>query len=160
MVVVSPSGHTGPMPVELSDAISPSAAAMRSQLLDVRRWALARGTPVDANVLALVLAAKSWLRDEPVTRWRRLDVYQHLWADVRNWCSAHSTMVPVDVPEVLWLYFTYLDETDSFADGSDPIRELRKPLRCYGGLGPDGMPAKPGTPRPRCVCKVAYRRRG
>lgn len=133
---------------------------MHAQLLDVRRWALARGTPVDGDVLALVLAAKAWCRDEPVTHWRRLDVYQHLWADVWNWCSAHSTVLPVNVPEVLWLYFSYLDETNGFADGSDPIRELRKPLRCYGGLGPDGLPAKPGAPRPRCVCKVPYRRRG
>lgn len=127
MVVVTPSRHTAPMPVELSDAISPAAATMRTQLLAVRRWAL---------------AAKSELRGEPVTRWRRLDVYQHLWADVRNWCSS------------------YLDETDGFAEGSDPIRELRKPLRCYGGLGPDGLQAKPGAPQPRCVCKVPYRRRG
>ncbi|MDP1803800.1 MAG: hypothetical protein Q8K72_01400 [Acidimicrobiales bacterium] len=148
------------MPVELSDAISPAAATMRTQLLAVRRWALAQGVPVDADVLALVLAAKSELRGEPVTRWRRLDVYQHLWADVRNWCSTHSTMVPENVPEILWLYFSYLDETDGFAEGSDPIRELRKPLRCYGGLGPDGLQAKPGAPQPRCVCKVPYRRRG
>jgi hypothetical protein len=159
MVVVSPSRHTAPMPIELSDAISPVASAMRSQLLDVRRWALARGAPVDADVLALVLAAKAWLRDEPVTLWRRLDVYQHLWADVRNWCSAFDDGARRGA-QVLWLYFTYLDETGSFAAGSDPIRELRKPLRCYGGLGADGLPEEPGTPRPRCVCKVPYRRRG
>jgi len=160
MLAVAPSLHTVSMPVELSDAISPIAAAKRVQLLDVRRWGLARGTPVDGEVLALVLAAKSWFREEPVTLWRRLDVYQHLWADVHNWCSAHSVMVPVHVPEILWLYFSYLHETAGFAEGSDPIRELRKTLRCYGGLGPDGLPAKPGSPRPRCVCKVPYRRRG
>jgi hypothetical protein len=132
---------------------------MRPQLLDVRRWALARGTPVDADVLALVLAAKAWYRDAPVTLWRRLDVYQHLWADVWNWCSVHSTVRPVNVPEVLWLYFSYLDETGAFADGSDPIRELRKPLPVRPPRT-DGLPAKPGTPRPRCVCKIPYRRRG
>lgn len=129
-------------------------------MLDVRTWALATGRRVDAGVLALVLAAKADRRSEPFTLWRRIDVYQHLAADVWNWCTMHRAQLPVDVPEVLWVFLTYLDDTDGFAPGSDPLRELRRPLRCYGGLGPDGLPAPAGASRVRCVCKVPYRRRG
>lgn len=143
----------------LSDAIAPVAAAMRPMLRDVRKWSLAHGRPVDADVLALVLAGKAEWRDEPVTLWTRIGVYHNLYADVWNWCTLHRVPMPEDVPEVLWLYLSYLDKTDQFARGSDPLRELRRPLRCYGGLGADGLPAPAGAPRVRCVCKVPYRRR-
>jgi hypothetical protein len=148
------------MPVELSDAISPVAATMRPLIRDVRTWALAQGKPVDAAVLALLLAAKSEWRKEPVTRWTRIGVYQHLWGDVRNWCSLRSVLLPEDVPEVLWLFLSFLSESGRLDPASDPLRELRRPLRCYGGLGADGLPAPAGAPPVRCVCKVPYRRRG
>lgn len=97
--------------------------------------------------------------DEPLDRWTRTGVYQNLYADVPNWCTMHRTQRPADVPEVLWVYLSYLEDTGQFSPGSDPVRELRKPLRCYGGLGPDGLPAGPGSPRVPCVCRVPYRPR-
>jgi len=148
------------MLLELSDAVSSVVAEHRARILDVRRWALAAGVPVDADLLALILAARSWWRETPVTLWHRIDVYQLLRADAANWCSMHRVLIPVELPEALWVYFTYLHETAGFARGSDPLRELRRPLRCYGGLGPDGRPAGAGARRVQCVCVVPYRRRG
>ena len=144
---------------DLSAAVAPVATTMRSRIVDVRRWALAAGRPVDADVIALVLAGKTSWRDEPLDRWTRIGVYQNLYADVPNWCSVRFVLLPAELPEVLWLYLSYLDGTDQFQAGSDPLRELRKPLRCYGGLDPDGRPAAPNAPRVRCVCKVPYRPR-
>ncbi|MGH9263579.1 MAG: hypothetical protein ACRD1D_02695 [Acidimicrobiales bacterium] len=147
------------MYLDLSAAIAPVAAAMRHRIIDVRRWALSQGRPVDADVVALILAGKMSWRDEPPDRWTRVGVYGNLYADVPNLCSAHGELRPISQPEVLWTYLSYLHETTQFDPGSDPLRELRKPLRCYGGLGPDGFKATENTPRVKCVCKVPYRRR-
>jgi hypothetical protein len=148
------------MLLELSDVIAPIAAPMRSAIVDVRRWALSQGRRVDADLLALVLVGKTEWRHDPITLWTRIGVYENLYSDVWNWCTVHSVSMPAEhVPETLWLYLSYLSETRQFASGSDPLRELRRPLRCYGGLGADGLPAPLGARRVVCVCKVPYRRR-
>jgi hypothetical protein len=147
------------MNVDPSGALPPLAAPLRARVLDVRRWALAAGRRVDAGVLGLILAAKTWHTDEPLDRWSRIGVYQSLYSGVWNWCTVHGARFPDDLPEVLWRYLSYLEETRQFEKGSDPVRELRRPLRCYGGLGPDGLPAPADAPRVKCVCKVPYRRR-
>ncbi len=148
------------MLLELSDVIAPVAAPMRSTIVDVRKWALSQGRGVDPDLLALILAGKAEWRKEPVTLWTRIGVYSSLYSDVRNWCTTHSVLTPAGpIPETLWLYLSYLGETRQFAPGSDPLRELRRPLRCYGGLGADGLPAPAGARRVVCVCKVPYRRR-
>ena len=79
-------------------------------MLDVRRWALAQGRPVDPDILGLVIAGKLSWGDEPLDRWMRIDVYGHLYSRVPNWCTMQRVMVPIDVPEVLWMYLWYLDE--------------------------------------------------
>lgn len=147
------------MNVNPSAASPPLAAPLRSRILDVRRWALATGRPLDAGVLGLILAAKTWCTDEPLDQWSRIGVYQTLYSGVWNWCTVYRILFPEDLPEVLWRYLSYLEETRQFEEGSDPVRELRRPLRCYGGLGPDGLPAPANAPRVKCVCKVPYRRR-
>jgi hypothetical protein len=147
------------MNVDPSAASPPLAAPLRLRILDVRRWALAAGRPLDAGVLGLILAAKTWYSDEPLDRWSRIRVYQTLYSGVWNWCTVHSVVFPEDLPEVLWRYLSYLEETQQFEEGSDPVRELRRPLRCYGGLGTGGLPAPANAPRVKCVCKVPYRRR-
>ncbi len=147
------------MILELSHAITPFTARFRPRIVDVRRWALSTGRAVDPEVVALILAGKTSWSGDPLDRWTRIGVYGTLYSYVPNWCSAHRVMVPAHLPEVLWLYLSYLGETGRFHPGSDPLRELRRPLRCYGGLGPDGLPAPPGAPRVRCVCKVPYQPR-
>ena len=112
-----------------------------------------------ATSWAVILTGKTWCRDEPLALWTRIGVYGTLYSYMPNWCSVHRVMVPAESPEVLWLYLTYLAETGQFHRASDPLRELRRPLRCYGGLRPDRLPASANSPRVRCVCKVPYRPR-
>lgn len=144
--------------VELSVAVAPRRRAWRTRLADVRRFALSRGRPVDPDVIALILAAREECAyDESGDRWTRLGVYHFLWADAWNWCSMHRSSFPMDVPEVLWTYLHYLRERRLFEPGSDPFRELLKPLRCYCGLDADGRRDDEGPQAPlKCECKVPY----
>ena len=144
---------------DLSATIAPFAAPYRSRILDVRKWALSAGRRVDGDVVGLVIAGKTSWGDEPLDRWVRIDVYANLYSRVPNWCSMHRVLVPADLPEVLWLYLSYLADTGQLTPDSDPLRELRRPLRCYGGLGPDGLPAAANARRVKCVCKVPYQGR-
>jgi hypothetical protein len=125
--------------VSLKDAVAPARVEFRERIRAVSRWSLAQGRPVPAEHLALIIEAKVQWRDRAsLDHWTRTGVYQHLRCDVFNWCSLHRVLVPDGVPESLWTYLHFLDEHGLLAEGSDPLRRLLDPLRCYGGLGPDG----------------------
>jgi hypothetical protein len=50
--------------------------------------------------------------------------------------------------------------TDALDDDSDPLDELSKPLRCYGGLEATGQRRPESdneSERERCECYVTYR---
>lgn len=115
------------------------APAVRARAVDVRRWAMSRGRSVDQDALFVILAAKSGRGDdEPLDLWTRVGVYGHLWADTRNWCMLNGLLCPDLVPETLWAYLHHLVDGDLLDPSSDPLPALLEPLRCYGGLGPDG----------------------
>jgi hypothetical protein len=62
------------------------------------------------------------------------------------------------VPETLWTYLDFLFATGRIDPASDPLPELRKPLRCYAGLDEHGLPERDThAPRPPCECHVVYR---
>ena len=73
-------------------------------------------------------------REVSPTRWTRTDVYHVLRCDIPNWCSLHSCLWPVELPEAMWEWFDFLADTGRLDPASDPLWELRKPLLCYGGL--------------------------
>jgi hypothetical protein len=145
--------------VELSDAVVHARRVWRRRIAGVSRWSLAQGRPVDPDLTALILAARDeWSMDDAPDVWTRIGVCHCLYADVSNWCSMRRVLIPDHVPEALWTYLHYLKEHRQFGTGSDPFRELLRPLRCYGGLGPDGRPYPAGARlRVRCVCKIPYR---
>lgn len=144
----------------LRDATAAARLAHRDRIVAVCEWAMAQGRPVLPSYVALVVAAKADVGQfdaEPLDRWTRTGVYGHLYSHCCNWCADHDTRVPVDLPEALWTYLHYLHAHGLFAAGSDPLKALLDPLRCYGGLGPDGTTAT--WRRVTCRCKVEYRPR-
>ena len=88
----------------------------------------------------------------------RTDVYHVLRCDIPNWCSLHSCLWPVEIPQALWEWFDFLAETNRLDPASDPLWELRKPLLCYGGLDAQGRLRPDDAPRPvECECHLPYR---
>lgn len=143
--------------VQLSEAVAGERLAQRARIVDFCEWALAAGERVEPDLIALILAARRESGTNDTDTWTRLGVYHCLWADLFNWCGARRVLVPEHIPETLWTYLHYLHDGRLFGPGSDPLRELLRALRCYGGLGPDGRPEPEGTQRRvRCVCTIPY----
>jgi hypothetical protein len=70
-----------------------------------------------------------------------VDLIQFRTADVFNRCSIRRVLRRADVPEAMWHLLDVLVATDALDHDSDPLDELRKPLRCYGGLDGSGRQA-------------------
>lgn len=134
----------------------------RRLLADLSEWAIGHGRTIDRDLVALVLAAKEGgiAYEPPLHRWTRTGVNRCLSVDVPNWCSLAHVRWPDDVPQALWQLLDFLVAADGLDDDSDPLPELRKPLRCYAGLDADGRDAGDdggAPPRRFCECYVPYR---
>ena len=142
----------------LRDATTEARAQHRERVVAVCEWALAQGRPLLPSHIALIVAAKADRRQddgEALDHWTRPGVYGHLYSAMFNWCTFHDTRVPVDLPEALWTYLHYLHEHAMLTVDSDPLKALLDPLRCYGGLGPDGTTAT--WRQVKCRCRIEYR---
>jgi len=122
--------------------LPPPARAMRRQVL---ANALAVGSPLDADAVSLVLAAKLRNHGVPLDMFTEDIVWQLLWLDVFDWCAARNQTVPEGMAEVLWQMLDHLVATVGLHPDSDPLTILREPLRSCGGLGPTGQSRKPLT---------------
>jgi hypothetical protein len=138
---------------EIRELHAPLVAAAVAWQSDVR----ARRTEPDHFALICVAADKSARPGLSPRRWRRTDVFHLLRTTVPQWCSLARCPCPLQLPEALWQWFDFLDDTGGFAAGSDPLAELRKPLQCYGGLDPHGVRLPPGVPSSvPCECLEPY----
>lgn len=120
--------------------LPPVARRLRRRIL---ANALAVGAPLDDDAVSLVLAAKVASHGIPIDLFTEDTVWQLLWLDVFDWCSARNQPVPDGMAEVLWQMLDHLAATDSLHPGSDPLNILREPLLSSGGVGPTGQTRKP-----------------
>jgi hypothetical protein len=130
--------------VHLTEAVAAVRTRHRDRIARVRGWALEYGRALSADLVALLIAAKeesSFFPPTELDHWTRPRVNHLLMVDVFDWCTRRSVLVPDGVPEALWSYLHYLDDAGELAPGSSPLAKLLDPLRCYGGLGPDGTQA-------------------
>lgn len=147
----------------LAEVVAPFRRRHRQLIAQVRRHALTHGQPLDDDVVAFVLGVRETplleSRRLPIDRWTRRDVIDFLSVDAFNWCSQHRILLPDQVPEALWHLLGLLAATDALHDVSDPLDELRKPLRCYGVLDATGRryEGDDESGRDRCECYVTYR---
>ncbi len=91
----------------------------------------ASGTPLDRQVLTVILAAKAE-REEPFRWWTATAVRELLWVDVVEWCLENGVDVPGSVPETMWGLLGALPVSDA------QIVELREPLSQEAGLDRNG----------------------
>jgi hypothetical protein len=152
--------------IPLSDALGPIRDVYRHLLVEAARWQDGRPCRTDPDQFALICVAADagFGREVSPTRWTRTDVYHVLRCDIPNWCSLHSCLWPVELPEAMWEWFDFLDDTGRLDPASDPLWELRKPLLCYGGLDergrlrPEGpVESRSGRRTVECECHVPYR---
>ncbi len=136
----------------LTTAAAPARARHRDLIAELRTWALARGTPTDTDLAAVVLDAAGDL-SEP---WTRPRVTTLLRCHVPNWCSLAGCLRPEGESAAIWLVLHFLADTGRLPDGSDALDHLTEPLRCYpGGLGENGRPRPDGEHPPfPCQCYI------
>ena len=146
--------------IPLSDALGPIREVYRHLLTEAARWQDGRSHRTDPDHFALICVAADtgFVATVTPTRWTRTDVYYVLRCDIPNWCSLHRCGWPAELPEVMWDWFDFLDDTGRLDAASDPRAELRKPLLCYSGLDERGEPRAPDAPRTvECECHLPYR---
>jgi hypothetical protein len=143
----------------LRDATAGARLQHRERIVAVCEWTLEEGRPVLPSYVALIVAAKAHhdgYSGDALDHWTRVDVYGHLYSWMFNWCTLHDTRLPTDIPEAVWTYLHYVHGHSLLTADSDPLKALLDPLRCYGGLGPDGTTAT--WRRVACRCRTQYRR--
>jgi hypothetical protein len=137
--------------------VSPPLTPLRALLHDspaarlfvrvVGAWALAAGRPVGVDALAVIALTRAEA-GAPVRLWTATSTEAFLWSEALAWCQARGVAPPSDLAETLWSVFDHLSATGSFAEGSDPVADLRVPLLTLGGLSRDGRrPARPARRR-------------
>lgn len=156
-----------PMRLSLADAVAPFRYRHRDLVDTSVKWSLSRSRWLPPDLVALALAASTEAEPRtgrhtpidalPGTFWTRPGVNELLMHDVAAWCSTRGVLYPHSFPEAFWRFLDYLAESGQLHLDSDPIVELRRPLRCYGELGPTGRwePDDVNDPGP-CVCFVPY----
>lgn len=132
--------------VSLATAIAPARSRFRALIAEVAAWALASGTSISPDGLALVLAAVDESFDDLSAPWTRPRVNRLIMCDVFNWCSRHRVFVTEESPELVWHFLDFLAASGRMAPGSDSLDRLREPLMCYGELDGEGLRRPPGQP--------------
>ncbi len=110
------------------DVLSIDHRRFRRQVLE---HCMATATPIDREVLTVILAAKAQ-REEPFRWWTAPAVRELLWVDIVDWCLIHAVDVPGSVPETMWALLGALPVS------ADQIAELRAPLNQEAGLDRNG----------------------
>lgn len=153
----------------LRDVIAPACYRHRVVIDAARRWSLAMVCWLPSDLVALTLAvhaapSTSFSLGDPSDEiglgmhlWTRQDVAWVLTGGVEQWCARHHTAVPVRFPEAVWRFLDFLVATDRLDPASDPLLELRRPLRCIAELNASGHWRVGDDPDPGpCVCAEPY----
>lgn len=147
-------------------ALLPFAEAVRadrrrfSPLIDTAvRWCEGRGRSSDPDLFALVCAAATGFERTPEAfprRWTRARVRGLLWSGIPYWCEFNRCAGwPRGAAPAVWTWFDFLHGTARLDPAGDPLRELRKPLICHGGLDLSGRLRPAHTPSPiPCECRI------
>jgi hypothetical protein len=105
-------------------------------------WATERdlGAYVDRSALHLLLDAEADFETWPPDCWTEHGLWQFLWSEVSTACVLEGRPVPESVPETMWHYLRFVDDTVGLAAGSDDLATLHSFLAVYGDLDDHGRP--------------------
>jgi len=113
------------------------SADLRMHRVEVSRWALAQGRPLNLDAITVVLAVRQFEADadgQAFTRWTTQRLIAFLWGSAVEWCDVHGVALPEGLNETLWSYLSFLDKTKTLAGGSSKLGQLRSVLVEMGGL--------------------------
>ena len=114
---------------------------LRAHRVEVSRWALAHGRPLNLDAITVVLAVRQFEADtdgRPFTWWTTQRLIAFLWGSATEWCDVRGVELPDGLNETLWTYLSFLDRTKMLAGGSSRLRQLRDVLVEMGGLTKSG----------------------
>ena len=111
----------------LADAVAGVRREHHAVIAAAAAWAVARGSSLDLDVLAAVIAGTG-----ARTRFTRTRVGSDVTCRINNWCAFARVMTPDNVPETLWLWLNFLAETGRLDPDSDPLPVLLWPFGCMG----------------------------
>ena len=124
-------------------------ADQRQERVDVARWALANGRPMNLDAITVVLAAKAFeagLEGRPYRRWTSAGVLTFLLGSAVEWCRQSGVERPPSFGETLFTYLSWVAETGQLASGSSPRGELLDAAADVGGLTRAGRSrVRPGS---------------
>lgn len=93
--------------------------------MDVARWALANGHPLQRDCLAVIIGTRELNQDGTIcTRWNYETVDSFLTLQAGPWCSMHRVRFPDQLTESLRTYLHYLERTRLLGDLSDGLEDL------------------------------------
>ena len=124
--------------------------ALRQHRLEVARWALAHGRPLNLDSITVVLAARrheAALEHRPFTRWSTTSLLTFLFGTCVQWCEAQGVARPATCGETLLTYLDHLADTGQLATGSTPIDQLRRTVAHLTGLSEAGFRSEPAPSR-------------
>lgn len=145
----------------LADAVAPIRRRHRELVEAAQTWTLSHQVVLPVDLVVLIIAVSLQRDSVPAelapTYWTRTAVNRLVMTGLPNWCAAHRVPLPFDAPEAVWAYLDFLVDTDRLHPQSDPLAELRRPLRCYGQLDESGRWDPEGDPiAQRCECYCPY----
>jgi len=106
-------------------------------------WAKMSRRPVHTDALLMIVECEGNFETWPPDCWTEHGLWQFLWSEVNTACVLAGRREPRGMAESMWLYLEYLDQSEGFAAGSDPLAKLQSFLQEYGDLTEAGAPRTP-----------------
>lgn len=105
----------------------------RRHRVEVARWVLANGRPMERDSLSLIIATRDVQPDGALnTRWSCGTVGSLLGWQADAWCATHGVPRPERLAESLTTYLEYLLTTRLLSDRSDHFEDLRDEIDHIG----------------------------
>lgn len=135
----------------------PLDPALRALRVEVARWALATGHPLNLDAIGVILGARhaeAAIDGRPFNRWTTNSVLTFLFGTAAEWCEHHQVTMPPHLGESLLTYVSFLTEARVLATGSSTPRQLHNTISDLAGLTVTGHRGsarpdhRPATPTP------------
>lgn len=114
---------------------------LRQERVEVARWALAQGRPLNLDAITVVLGAKHFeagLERSPFRRWTTKGVLTFALGSAVEWCLHQGVARPMTFGESLYTYVAWLGAEKHLTSGSSPLPDLLTTIADVTGLTRQG----------------------
>lgn len=119
----------------------PLDPALRALRVEVARWALETGRPLNLDAIGVILGARhaeAVIDGRPFNRWTTNTVLTFLFGTADHWCERQHITVPPHLGESLLTYIVFLASIGALAKGSSSFRQLENTISDLAGLTESG----------------------